>query len=611
MRNFKRTLVAGAIALAVSAPAAAQFSDTIFFGDSLSDSGNYKSQLPPGTGKFTTNPGPVWSEVFAQHFGFAALPSAAGGTDYAYGGARVTDLPGVVDAPLNPMDATPVATQVKQYLAKGPINPNAIYTIQGGGDDFFYQFGLLAAGAATPDQVQAALGQAAVDLGKQAAILQAAGARYIIVWTGSDVGTSLFGQASGQAAQLTALSNFFNTTLMSTLSAAGVQAIRVNTFALQNEILHDPAAYGLKNVTSVACTVPSGQTIALCNPATLVSPDAPSTYFWANGAHPTTAVHRILADAVVSMIEGPMQISALGEAPFRVEDANFRALDGRMWSSLDAPRTGKKFDAWVAYDYGSSDMSAGPTNGSAHGNSILVGLDGKVSDRLLVGGMFGYTDSKGDFGGAGGGYTLRQPVGTFYAGYGEGPWYVGATLGAGNLDYNDVNRDIPLGPAVRNESGQTRGYEYTGRLLGGYWFHLQDLLHGPYARVTYTKTIVRQFSETGSDSTALIYGQQDNKQLLWSLGWQVAGTWGGIRPWARATWEYDSLDNDRTVSAQSVTLGGWYSIPVPKPDNNYVLFNVGAATDLGGVTGYISGSGTAAKGDGNYWAVTVGLRMPI
>jgi len=29
------------------------------------------------------------------------------------------------------------------------------------------------------------------------------------------------------------------------------------------------------------------------------------------------------------------------------------------------------------------------------------------------------------------------------------------------------------------------------------------------------------------------------------------------------------------------------------------------------VTGYISGSGTAARGDGNYWAVTVGLRMPL
>jgi outer membrane lipase/esterase len=611
MRTFQRTLLAGAVALALSSPAAAQFSNTIFFGDSLSDAGNYKSQLPPGTGKFTTNPGPVWSEVFAAHFGFAALPSIAGGTDNAYGGARVTDLPGVLDAPLHPNEAVPIATQVKQYLAKGPIDPNAIYTIQGGGNDFFYQFGLLAAGAATPQQVQAALGQAAVDLGKQAAILQAAGARYIVVWTGSDVGTSLFGQASGQAAQLTALSNFFNTTLMSTLSAAGVQAIRVNTFALQNEILRDPGTYGLRNVTGVACTVPSGQTIALCNPGTLVSPDAPSTYFWANGAHPTTAVHRILADAVISMIEGPMQISALGDAPLRVEDADFRTLDGRMWSGLNSPRASKKLEAWAAYDYGSIDMNAGPSNGTAHQNTVAVGGDMKINENLLAGIMFAYTQNKGDFGGAGGGYTLRQPVFTGYAGYGDGPWYVGATFGAGSLDYSDVDRNIQLGPAVRTESGTTRGYEYTGRLLGGYWFKYQDILHGPYARMTYTKAIVRQFSENGADSTALIYGQQSNEQLLWSVGWQVAGSFGSIRPWARATWEYDSLDKDRVVTASSVTLGGSYGIPAPKPDNSYALFNVGAAADFGGVTGFVSGSGTAGKGDGNYWAVTVGLRMPL
>jgi len=611
MRTFQRSLLAGAIALALSSPAAAQFSNTIFFGDSLSDSGNFKSQLPPGTGKFTTNPGPIWSEVFAQHFGFAALPSTAGGTNYAYGGARVTDLPGVVDAPLNPNDSVPIATQVKQYLAKGPIDPNAIYTIQGGGNDFFYQFALLLAGAATPAQVQAALGQAAVDLGKQAAILQVAGARYIVVWTGSDVGTSLFGQASGQAAQLTALSNFYNATLMSTLSAAGVQAIRVNTFALQNEILRDPATYGLRNVTGVACTVPPGQTIALCNPSTLVSPDAPNTYFWANGAHPTTAVHRILADAVVSMIEGPMQISALGDAPFRVEDAGSRTLDGRMWSSLNSPRAPSKLEAWVAYDYGSIDMNAGPNNGTAHENTVAVGGDMKVNEHLLAGLMFAYTENKGDFGGAGGGYTLRQPVFTAYTGYGDGPWYVGATFGAGSLDYSDVSRNIQLGPAVRTESGQTRGYEYTGRLLGGYWFKYQDMLHGPYARMTYTKAIVRQFSETGSDSTALTYGQQSNEQLLWSVGWQVAGTFGSIRPWARATWEYDSLDKNRDITASSVTLGGSYSIPAPKPDNNYALFNVGAAVDWPGVTGFISGSGTAGRGDGNYWAITVGVRMPL
>ena len=114
---------------------------------------------------------------------------------------------------------------------------------------------------------------------------------------------------------------------------------------------------------------------------------------------------------------------------------------------------------------------------------------------MLVGGMFGYTDNKGDFGGPGGGYTLKQPVGTVYAGYGDGPWYVGATLGAGSLDYSDITRVIPLGAALRTESAEARGYELTGRILGGYWFTMKDLMHGPYARLAWEKAVVKQFSE--------------------------------------------------------------------------------------------------------------------
>ena len=51
MRSFKRNLLAGAIAFAVSAPAAAQFTGAYFFGDSVTDSGNFKPVLPAGTGK--------------------------------------------------------------------------------------------------------------------------------------------------------------------------------------------------------------------------------------------------------------------------------------------------------------------------------------------------------------------------------------------------------------------------------------------------------------------------------------------------------------------------------------------------------------------------------
>ena len=609
MKNFKRALLAGAVALAVSTPAAAQFSAFYLFGDSLTDSGFFKPVVPPGAGLFTTNPGPVWATILANRLGVSANPSnTPGGTNFAQGGARVTSLPGIPPIPPT-ASAVPIATQVQTFMARGPLDPNAIYSVFGGGNDFFFQLALLQAGQTDPMHVQAALGSAAVALGTQVATLGAGGAKYILAWNLPDLGRTPSGTASGQAASISALTAFFNSTYNATLDASHVQAIRLNTFAFFNEILANPAAYGILNTTTPACTVPAS---LLCTSATLVSPNAPQTFLFADSVHPTTAGHQLLADYAYSFIVGPQQIAALGEAPFAVEEANFRALDGRMWSSFNAPlRTRGKLEAWAAYDYGNIDMSTGPDNGSGHQNTVAVGGDMKVSEHLLVGLMFGYTDQRGEFGGAGGGFKLRQPVATLYAGYGEGPWYVGATIGAGSLDYSDINRTIPLGPALRTETGQTRGNEYTGRLLGGYWFKWDDVLHGPWARVSYTHTTVKEYAENGSSSTALIFDAQTPDQLLWSLGWQVTGNIGMLRPFARAAWEYESLDKDRSLTASSVTLGGSYSIPVAKPDSNYALFNLGVSADFGGVTGFVYGTATAGRGDANYYAITAGIRAPL
>lgn len=595
MRSLKRNLLAGAIALALSAPAAAQFTGAYIFGDSLSDGGQYG-------GRYTTNPGLTAAEYVAQSFGLTTTPSFQGGTNYAAAGATMNPPQGT--------PATSVMAQVDQLLSKGALDPNALYQLQGGGNDILDQFVLFGTGQISQAQAQAAVAKAALDLATAAGKLQAAGARYIVVQAMVDAGMAPEVQPFGPqaVAGVTALSTLFNLTFSQALAQTGLKVIPFNTFAFMREVAANPGAYGLVNVTSPACTTPTGNT---CTSSTLVAPNANMTYMFADGHHGATGMYIAFASAMTSMITGPQQIATLPLAPFAVEDANFRALDGRMWSSLNAPRSPRKIDMWAAYDYGSSDLVGGAGDGTARTNTIAVGADTKLSDKLLIGGSFGYSENKGDFGGEGGGYKLRQPTGTFYAGYGEGPWYVGATLGAGALDYSDVNRNIVLGTGVRNESGQTRGYEYTGRLLGGYWLKYQDVLHGPYARVAYTKSVVYAYSETGSNSTTLLYGQQDREQLLWSLGWQVAGTIGSIRPFARVTWEYDSMDQTPSVTASSATLGGNYTIQGKQPDNSYALFNAGASADFGGVTGFVTGSGTAGRGDGNTWAVTVGLRLPI
>jgi len=234
-----------------------------------------------------------------------------------------------------------------------------------------------------------------------------------------------------------------------------------------------------------------------------------------------------------------------------------------------------------------------------------------IAEANMIGMAAGYTENKSDFDNGTGDFKLTETTGSVYAGYGTGPWYVGLSMLVGDLDY-DVKRNITLGAGTRTESGGTGGWTYALRLLGGYWFNTTSgLVHGPFAKVAYQDIIVRAFSETGSSSTALRYNQQERESLQTSLGWQVAGKIGQVRPWARVTWEYDSMADQRSVEASPLTLGGTYTVPGFTPDDNWIQYQVGAAMDFGGVTGFISGSGTGSKNDGNGYGVTVGLRVPL
>ncbi len=610
MRKFRPTQLAGALALAlVAGTASAQFTNTYIFGDSLSDSGNWLSTgvIPAGTGKFTVNPGPVWSEIFASYHGHTAAPSTQGGTNYAWGGAQVTTLPMIVGQPLNPLQGAPIVTQVQQFLAKGPADPNALYSLFGGPNEVSYQIGLLLAGQTTPAGVQQAVTQAGIALGTQAAVLKAAGANYIIVWGMPDLGKTLDGQASGQASTLTQLSGLFNTSLWSTLDASGVAAIRLNSAALLNEVLANPAAYGIANASTRSCAVPPPNTIALCTTSTLVAGADPKTWFWADGSHPTPAIHNLMAQYVESVIVAPQQMAVLGQQPLDVEKANWRTLDGRMVSAINGKPSNGKLEAWAAYDYGNPDYSS-YQSGNASVNTIAVGADMKVSDRMLMGLQFAYSESKADYGTLSS--KLREPMGTVYFGYGEGPWYLGATLGLGSLDYS-TDRHINLGAGVRTESGDTGGWQAVYRLIGGYWFKYQNWVHGPTIKLTYQDLRVRQFSENGSNSTTMTFGQQNVDAFQSSVGWQASGQFGAFRPFGRVTWEYDDSDT-RNVSASVYGTGsGSFSVPSFQPTSNYALFNLGASTEFGKVTGFLTGSASAGKNDGENWAVTLGMRVPL
>ena len=612
MRKMRRLLLGSALAtglLVSQGEAAAQFNQFFFFGDSLTDAGSFKPVLPPGTGKFTTNPGPIWAEVLAQRYGSNATPANQGGNDYAEGGARVSGLPGVPNSPPTGT-ATPVVTQIQNFLQKGAVNQGALYSVWAGANDVFFQLGLAQAGAVTPAQVQTNLGIAATQLVQQIATLNAAGARYIMVFNLPDIGKTPFGVGSGQGASITSLSSLYNSTLSAGLDALHIDIIRLNIFGLLDEVIASPAAFGLTNVTSPACTTNA----LLCTAATLVAPNAAQTYAFADSVHPTTAGHQIIADYAASVIEAPQKIGLLAEAPLQVEQANFRALDDRMWSALNTPRPLNKFNAYAVYDYGNYDRSGDLGGGDNHVNTVVAGGDMKISDQMLAGVAFGYSEDKANYGNGAGGFKLNEATITGYVGYGSGPWYVGGSLGVADLDFRNIRRNITLGQGSREENGDTHGMHMIGRILGGYWFNTaSNWIHGPFARLTYQEAKVYAWSETGTSSTAMAFGEQKRDSFVSSLGWQASGDLGWLKPFGRVTWEKDYNNDDRTVRAGLVSTGGvGFGLPALRADSDYVLFDLGASADLGAnLIGFVSFNATAAKSDGNYQAVTIGVRVPL
>lgn len=563
-RSFRRRAAALACALAFTLPKAqaADFDSTVFFGDSLTDSGAFGA-------KFTTNPGPVWSELVAARLGTAALPSVGGGTNYATGGARITLLPGVPAMP--PTDtAPPVTTQISTYLAAtgGVASNRTLYTVWGGANDVFVATML---GAAAPAYLAQTAGEEAAQLDR----LRTAGARYVMVANLPDIGTTPFGASQGAAgaAALTQFSAGYNAALYAAIAARGLRVIPLDTFSLLHEVLANPAAYGFANASLPAC----GATPSLvCTQANLVAPGADQNFLFADGVHPTSAGHALLAAYAESILAAPGQISMLPETAIRSR----AAFTDRLFVRLAEPQRGTNL--WVTVDGQRANLDSDGISSSAHGNGagITVGADFARSATFVVGGALGLATLKPKFGN-GGDYRQDETVVSLYGGWRAGALALNGVLAYGALSY-DVNRQITLGAAQRTASGSPDGRNLSLAIEASYRFAAGALAHGPLAGVLLQRARVDEFSEQGAGSASLRYEEQARSSAIGRLGWQFAFDAGRWQPYARLSLERELRDPQRDINAQLVTAPELpsFSMPAVSVDRNTFTALVGTSVRL-------------------------------
>jgi phospholipase/lecithinase/hemolysin len=286
------------------------FNNLVVFGDSLIDVGNLAHAdggLLPGAlsnyapGMFTDGAATKPSTQIVGNYAYqlnAALaksypsfgtlaPSAAGGSDYAYGGA-VTGQNLVYSG----ITVPGINTQVSTYVASKPVSPaNNLYLLWGGANDIL---NAAEASDATASSIDAAATAAAANMNADISGLYAIGARDFIWLNLPDLALTPEGRGLPTANDLSGAVNDFNTafsqdvTQLVSASQPGIKLDAIDVSSLFNELVSSPDTYGLSNVSSEA----QGQ--AGINPNTFL--------FW-DGVHPTTAADQILVSETLPGIE--------------------------------------------------------------------------------------------------------------------------------------------------------------------------------------------------------------------------------------------------------------------------------------------------------------------
>ncbi|MEH2193042.1 MAG: SGNH/GDSL hydrolase family protein [Nostoc sp.] len=306
----KQAVAAGFVLLSFMLPlkaSAANFSKFYVFGDSLSDTGNVFAatgglvapttaipQEPPYfQGRFSNQQ--VWVDYLGDELGLTPSPYITlnptipnQGINFAVGGASSGQGNAVVpNAPLpGVLEQVGLLTQ-PTLQANQKLDPDALYAVWGGAND--YVFGQATNTTQTVQNLSDAVG-----------LLALSGAKNILVFNLPDLGKIPLASAiPGLSSNLTALTNKHNKELADELGKysknSDLNLISVDVFSLFNQVEANPEKFGFQNVTT-PCVVGNLQTtISVCS--------QPNDYLFFDSVHPTTGVHKLVADAALAAIE--------------------------------------------------------------------------------------------------------------------------------------------------------------------------------------------------------------------------------------------------------------------------------------------------------------------
>jgi phospholipase/lecithinase/hemolysin len=271
--------------------AEAPFTHIYAFGDSYSDNGNGAKLLGSDWSanaywQGRASNGPAAVEVLAAQLNVPltdyAVDGARSGHDNAFGNDKLAKTGGLAQV-----------VTFRQDLKGTSSDPNALYFVELGANDFFAEvFGnpnadITSTTDSTADNI--------VTLVQQLAVL---GAKHVLVIPALDQASMPVVVANAGSAEARQFEDAINSKVATRLAALGAQQnLDIKLFdlvALSTKIRAHPSDYGLTNLTD-PCQVTDPQVLPAC-----ATPD--QYYFW-DAFHPTRRVHQIFGEAWAALYQ--------------------------------------------------------------------------------------------------------------------------------------------------------------------------------------------------------------------------------------------------------------------------------------------------------------------
>ena len=670
----KKLLASTALALTLSTSAAVADElrlDRIFvLGDSLSDAGTY-SNSPRNGGlpaniryRFTDNQldgsSRTYAEVLGDNFGITVDPNVinkardpatspfdtvdeVGGTNFAQGGARVAEQPGIkndangdfANNTKTGISTIPVSQQVDRLLEQyGSFNDRDLVVLWGGNNDVLFQAGAVGAAARASDATaqsigaaQQAAGGAIVQAGQafvqEVQRVQDAGATRVVVVTVPDIGKNTPLGADGTprdmngdlvvgadgvpvgTAGITGLVNLFNATV-----AAGVEDKNV-TFVtsdrLLNDVLNRPEAYGFSpndafgagesQRTQRECL---GESSLTCVDGVNSQNDGLERVF-ADDVHPTTRAHRVFGEAATGIFQNVTQVGAISVATLGGIRQGAIGLENRLnlgaiyvpdeATGESVPRAVGDFEVYGGAELGtySADDQQILPGFDADVQVAKVAFDVPVAPKVVLGAGVSVDHAQTEFNDNRGSFDSRLFIGAvfgvaeIYRGV-----YVNGSLAYGHVDVYDQTRKINFTDGVtQTYEADTDGRYYSGKVSLGAMLPLGNgFLINPSVGFTHETVEIDGFDEEFRSDQPLAREFDDTDITANRV---TLGLSGFYRPPAAQKWvfglrgsyEYDLNDDELIVGSREAQSGQPFGTQsAPRPDRDFFFLSGNATYEV-------------------------------